>query len=628
MRADRLFFQEEGITGVSGLFSAYGSFGVVDGNPNDLKRLIPNKSGYQADYNQFTVYCSFEEQENHLLLRQDRLVAKTDLVLHDYQSRFLLENGDYEVYTQYNAWQHESMGGWQKLVTSVEVSNLGIRSTEGATPMIALRNVGNGKITVLHLLPESQWNIQIKRVPIRGKEDGILIEAGISPKGLSLSCSAGEEIEMPRLLLYQTTNSRDLDAWKLHDWCNKKYPRKRLPVFYNTWLSNFDRISVEEVCRQADCAAELGVEIFQIDAGWFGPVGDWVDLIGHWVETPDGRFQGKMDQVSEYIRKKGMVFGLWIEAERAMEHLPQVKEHPDWYLCPGNGNAFVNFANPEAVEYIYQTVCGLVDRYHIGHIKFDFNAPLSYDPSGNGFYHYMRGHQQLIQRIRQRYPQIHLTNCASGGARLDLVQNALFDSVWFSDNQSPVDALRIFCNNALRLPPNSMEKFDVRTYADGFPKYLSDTPISLPLSCEGATWSYVQTVTPAFTHAFLTGGPFGFSCNIADYPEEEKKALKEFIAAYKKDREFYQNAVVRILHDTDRILVLQYSDTARTRNILQVFQKHIFQHQLTIYPDLPQNARYSVNDQTLTGVQLAEDGIVLRLPDDYDSVILECNQVD
>lgn len=34
-------------------------------------------------------------------------------------SRFTLTGNEYEVYTQYNAWQHESKGVWQKLVTQI-----------------------------------------------------------------------------------------------------------------------------------------------------------------------------------------------------------------------------------------------------------------------------------------------------------------------------------------------------------------------------------------------------------------------------------------------------------------------------------------------------------------------------
>jgi hypothetical protein len=150
-------------TGVSGFFCAYGSFGVVDGADRDLEKQNRTPMGYVADYDAFTATCTYEDLGCGVISRADTFTAKEELTLNRYTSRIFLENSDYEVYTQFSCWQTESKGGWQPLITGVEVESLGLQTTNGAVPMVALRNRGNGKILVLHLLPNAQCKIKVTK---------------------------------------------------------------------------------------------------------------------------------------------------------------------------------------------------------------------------------------------------------------------------------------------------------------------------------------------------------------------------------------------------------------------------------------------------------------------------------
>ncbi len=602
-------------TGLTGFFSAYGSFGIVDGKDDDISRIASTQTGYRAQYEDFCATCDYQEYEHGVYLRTDRLVAQSDFVLNRYMSRFLLEGGEYEVYTQYSSWQNESRGGWQPLVTSIEVSNLGIRSTEGGVPMMAIRNKGNGRILVLHLVPNSQWVIRASRYPKGNKNDCIVVEAGFNDKGLAMGIHAGENLEMGKMYLYETTNMLDLDAWRLHKVLLEVYPRKDLPVIYNTWLCNFDTISVELLQQQADTAAELGIEYFLVDAGWFGESCSWEDSIGQWTERSDGRLQGRLAEVSQYVRSVGLKFGMWLEPERALTKVDAFKTHPEYYLLGNGGSAFLNFANDEARAYIFDIICGLIDKYHVSYMKFDFNAPLAFDETGSAFYRYVAGQRKLIAQLRQRYPQLYLTNCASGGNRMDIGQLGYFDSVWYSDNQSPVEGIRMIKDIAKHYPPCTLERWDVRRFCGGFPKYKSETPVTLALSCSNATWDGIVAVDPSFTHGFLTGGVMGFSADIAQYPQEEKAALKQLIASYKEDREFYKTAVLRTLHDGNRITAFQYSDPALTRIEIQVFCTELFQNRLTVYPAVKKTDSYCLNDLCIEGRELLETGLQIEVSD-------------
>ena len=604
-----------GATGISGFFAAYGSFGVVDGADRDVEKTTVCENGMSAEYEAFTAVCALDKLENSVISRRDSFTAKRDLTLNRYVSRFCLEGGDYDVYSQFSGWQTESLGGWQPLVTGVEIANLGVRAVEGAAPMVALRNRGNGRILVLHLLPNAQWKISITKYPLSGKNSVVVIDAGINDRGLNMKVAAGETIDMPQLLLFEAKSALDLDAWKLHAVCDRFWPRRELPVIYNTWLLNFDTIDVDDILRQADCAAELGVELFLIDAGWFGFSGDWGRDIGNWTENRNGGFFGRVKEVSERVRSLGMRFGMWLEPERALTSTEAFKSHPAYYKLGSNGNAFLDFANEKARRYITDIALNLIETYQLGFMKFDFNATLAYDDTGDGFYRYIRGARQFVAEIREKHPDIYITNCASGGYRMELANGAYCDSFWPSDNQSPLYGLRIVKDTAKRLPPCHMERWDVRRFLGGLPEYGNRELVSQPLSCNGATWDNVLNVKPRYTHAFLTGGPIGFSTDIAGYPEAEKRALKEHIRRFKEDRDFYMHARMRILYDSEDITAIEYSDAAFDRIIVQVFTNILHQASVTVYPAVDVSRVYRCENREITGGELDENGFTVSVQD-------------
>lgn len=602
-------FNLNSVSKSAGFFAAYGNFGFADGGQDDIDRIIKTNDGYSADYDDFSVNCNLKELDNDVILRSDTFTAKKDLTLNRFVSRFALEGGEYEVYTQNSSWQNESIGGWQPLITAVEISSSGMRSTEGGTPFAAIKNKGNGKILVFHLLPNAMWKIKISKAHLNGEKFIVVFEAGINDCGLNMKLSAGDKVEMPQIICYEATNTLDLDAWRLHSTYNKLYPRKSLPVIYNTWLLHFDTIDIENIFKQVECASELGVEYFVVDAGWFGNGKDWCQEIGVWSENKQGGFMGRLKELSDKVRASGMKFGLWIEPERTLTRTDSYKAHPDYYIVGEYENAFIDFSKTEARKYITDVVLGLIEKYNIEFLKFDFNATLYYDISGNAFYNYFSGTRAFLADIRKRYPDIYITNCASGGSRMDLANGILYDSVWSSDNQSPIDGFRIFKDTALRMPPCHIEKWDVRRFFEGFPQYGKSDLGALPISCHGATWESVRNVTSAYTHSFLTGGPIGFSTDIAAYPESEKKALKEHIEKFKNDRNFYKNATLRILYDTAEITVLEYANSDFSHIMIQIFTDTPHQDTVTVYPVLDQNKNYSCEEKILTGKEIYKCGI-------------------
>lgn len=131
------------------------------------------------------------------MIRKDRLENRSDapVEINLLCSRFVLDSNDYEVYTQYNAWQHESRGGWQPLRTQVTAASGGIRTCDGAAPILALHNRHSGQNTVFHLLPNAGWQMTARKFSY-SKREIIVVKTGLQSDHLHLRAAAGETVEL------------------------------------------------------------------------------------------------------------------------------------------------------------------------------------------------------------------------------------------------------------------------------------------------------------------------------------------------------------------------------------------------------------------------------------------------
>ncbi len=85
--------------------------------------------------------------------------------------------------------------------------------------------------------------------------------------------------------------------------------------------------------RQAEAAARIGLEHFVLDAGWYGgcPGGDFETGVGNWEVIDRAKFPNGLEPLAEFVRGKGMGFGLWFEPERAHRDSAWARGHPDWF---------------------------------------------------------------------------------------------------------------------------------------------------------------------------------------------------------------------------------------------------------------------------------------------------------
>jgi alpha-galactosidase len=178
-------------------------------------------------------------------------------------------------------------------------------------------------------------------------------------------------------------------------------------------------------------AAKAGCEYFVIDAGWYADLHeDWSQTIGAW--QPSGtRWPNGLRFVTDRIRAAGMTPGLWLEPEVAGAKSLLAQKPDNWFLIRHGKRVFKNsrllldFRNPEVRAYLDQVIARLVKEYGIGYIKMDYNVDslqgteINADSLGQGLLEHNRAHLAWLDGILNRYPDLVIENCGSGGGRMD-----------------------------------------------------------------------------------------------------------------------------------------------------------------------------------------------------------------
>ncbi len=620
------YMDSSGETGIAGLWSVSCSAGIVEGNQADLDRIHRIDGTYIAEYDGFRLEAAMTCSQEDVCIRDDRYVNTSDEIqrVQLCLSRFALPGGEYEIYTQANAWQNESEGAWTKLVSKASAWNRGLRSGEGCAPVLALWNEQTRRGVIFHIFSSCSWKLTASVESCGGTDTLVVVEAGVSDRGLDMEVAPGETVCLPRIVYYVFEDKRDLDSWRLHAWFNRTYPRRSQPVIFNTWMMSFDWLETENICHQADLAAELGAEYFVVDAGWFGGDRRWDENIGEWTENTTGAFCGRMREVADHIRGLGMKFGLWIEPERALQGVTNVREHPEWFFTEGTA-FFADFSNDDLRKHLTKTVLELIARYGIEFIKFDFNAGISYDPSHAGFLRWHIGHERFLNDLRTAYPNLYLEDCASGGQRMDLYNLTLYDSVWLSDNHSVYDQVRIQKDTMVRLPMCCMERWPVIKDGVETISYTEKGLMRQLIACDDCAWFTVRGVRECWLDAFTTGGPLGLSFNLAELSSMTFDSIRALIVNFKKYRDFWRTARSRILCDTQRVLAIQYESVDLQLLCVVVFSWRRRQKDLTLFPITAMNLTYNFEEQSVYGATLQADGLRIQMPDGYGGAVLWLN---
>ena len=236
-------------------------------------------------------------------------------------------------------------------------------------------------------------------------------------------------------------------------------------------------MSQDAVLQHIDVATEIGAEVFFIDASWYSPSDEtskWYARVGDWEPDTD-RYPIGIEGIRDYARSKGLLFGLWMEPERFGLDSEAFKEHSDWCTVGydgkilgevAGGGGMVDLAKPEAAAWVEAQMAGLIERLELDFFRLDFNAltasPHSWNERNgyleNSDWRYYEVFYAIMERLRNRFPEVIFEACAGGGGRTDLGIARLFCHTWVTDWQRAPRSFAITNGMTMCLPPENVDR--------------------------------------------------------------------------------------------------------------------------------------------------------------------------
>ena len=218
--------------------------------------------------------------------------------------------------------------------------------------------------------------------------------------------------------------------------------------------------------------AQMGAEVFIIDAGWVCPPEfpiDWGGYNGLNVPHP-GRYPNGIKEISDYCHEHGLKFSLWMDIESIGKKSGVFEAHPEWRSINAYGErsgSFLDFTVPEAAKWAEDELARVIEEYGLDMLRVDNN--LSYRDyfgmrdTGSGIKecvslkHYNAVYK-MYGNLKRRFPKVVFENCAGGGGRTDLGLMKYFNHSWVSDCQRPPQSVLITNSMTIALPPERVDR--------------------------------------------------------------------------------------------------------------------------------------------------------------------------
>jgi alpha-galactosidase len=506
--------------------------------------------------NSLSAETCFRELRPGVWERQDvlRNAGTAPVQLTGIASRFDLVRGGYQLYSQAGGWCTESQGQWEDFTHGCRAlhSEYG-RTSQGSTPFLGVRCAGNRHGVAFHLLPRGNWRIEAHAGRDAGRRFPTvsLLFGPDEPAGLSVTLAPGEEYALPTLLLVAFAGEQiESAAPPLHAvMAPRALPLpKPPPLVYNTWFESFAELDVANLHRQVAAAADVGCEVFVVDAGWYGAGEGWA-CQGDWREKTDRSFHGNMRDFADHVRAAGLGFGLWMEPEAIHPSTPLAQNPPTWLQRGPTGMFWPDLTQADAYSWVRDEMACLLDTYQVVWLKIDFNQAIGPDPQHGGMRGYYDAWYRLLAELRKRFPDTFFENCGSGAMRLDLESYQQFHGHFLSDTVHPVDTIRIMQGTLLRLPPGGLYTWSVLSPAGPaayYPHAAATAPPRALTPCD-ATWHRAETVDIGFALAAAMPGLLGLSGNLAGLAPELRQEIAQWGSLWKQNREWLRHCHAHLL---------------------------------------------------------------------------------
>ncbi len=357
--------------------------------------------------------------------------------------------------------------------------------------------------------------------------DQLRLVMGINPKQFVYEIKPGEAFEGPEVVMAFTEHGFTGLTHLYHDFyrtnlCRSKFVSEvQRPVLINSWeaaFMDFDDVKLVEIAK---AAKNMGVDMLVMDDGWFGKRDDDNSGLGDWVVNED-KIKGGLHKLVEQINGLGMKFGIWFEPEMVSEDSDLYRAHPEWAMqIPGRhavrsrNQMALDMSRREVQDYLIQSVNAILDDANIYYVKWDINRSLadiwsnvlSADKQGEVYHRYILGLYRVMNEIILTHPDILFEGCSGGGGRYDPGMLHYYPQYWVSDNNNPIDRLKLHYG----------------------------TSFVYPVSTMGAHISESGRFVPLQTKAVVAMcGSFGYELDASKLSEEEQEICREQSDLFRK----------------------------------------------------------------------------------------------
>jgi len=343
-------------------------------------------------------------------------------------------------------------------------------------PMFVLRNNATGEHFIGQLAWSGGYSFEFDLDADMGTTDRaarLFFRVGPDAPAPQRIIDPGETIKTPQMHLGVVFGGLDAAIQAMHEHLRRsvfmKQPRGR-GCWVESGIGPEVEITVDWVNHAIDAAAEFGAEVFFIDASWYAPPHDeWWSTVGDW-EVDLKRFPEGLKPFRDRAHQKGMLFGLWMDAERIGHKSRIAQEHPDWISVAYDGEkrlgSLLDLTNPEAARWMEEKIGKVIANNELEFFRLDYNVgglgmgarTLRNGYTENGYWRYYEALYNIYDHLRTRFPDVIFENCAGGGGRTDVGHVSRFSHTWVTDWQIAPRSFTITNGMTMALPPEYVDR--------------------------------------------------------------------------------------------------------------------------------------------------------------------------
>lgn len=478
-------------------------------------------------------YILFEESD--VIATYSKIINNEEEVLSINKAMSLqlpLVDNNYEIYSTYGNWAGElNINKMDVPFGRYVIESLKGSSSNRHNPYFLIKEKSDsyfvGEAYGFNFIYSSNFEESIEKDSF----SDIRVQVGISSTLFNKELKKEEEFITPIAVMSYSSKGINTLSSHFHAFINnhiipKQFKDKERPIAYNNWEATGPKFTEATINALMKKAANLGIELFVLDDGWFSTRDDDAHGLGDWSVNKKKLKHG-LNYLAKQAKSLNMQFGIWMEPEMVNDDTKVFKEHQDWiiqdkYHKPSLGrNQYVlDLRKKEVQDFIFHSVSHVLNSGEISYLKWDYNRDISDFDNRDGtfFFDYITGLYKTLDRIVKAFPHVLFENCASGGNRFDLGMLCYFSQSWMSDGTDSFQRTLIQEGGLLGYPPSVMSNH---------------------VSCK--TNNQVLRYTSLdvkFNVASL--GVLGYELDLYDLSTVEEKTIKNQIEFYKKHKRLFQ----------------------------------------------------------------------------------------